>query len=153
MTHTKTLTNTRKVTIRFHLFDKRKVIFQNKNKAARAALSARERERKPQAFAKFRTIDPFGPTSVNFSQIWQHCCWRRRANKKVFKSNCFKCKQKQSNPLLSVSKATSHKTYTNTHRQTHKEIVKPGSSNFYTCIYSINSVQVEAKGLNQEVRM
>lgn len=45
MTHTKTLTRTRKVTIRFHLFDKRKVIFQNKNKAARAALSERESER------------------------------------------------------------------------------------------------------------
>lgn len=119
MTHTNkhTFTHTRKVTIRFHLFDKRKVIFQNKNKAARAALSARERERKTHAFAKFRTIDPFGPPSRNFSQIWQHC---RRANKKVFKSNCFKCKQKQSNPLLSVSKATSHKhthTQTNTHTQ------------------------------------
>lgn len=123
MTHTKTLTNTRKVTIRFHLFDKRKVIFQNKNKAARAALSARERERKPHAFAKFRTIDPFGLPSRNFSQIWQHC-WRRRANKKVFKSNCFKCKQKQSNPLLSVSKATSHKTYTNTLTDKHTHTKK-----------------------------
>lgn len=58
MTHTNkhTFTHTRKVTIRFHLFDKRKVIFQNKNKAARAALSARERESERENLTRLQNL-------------------------------------------------------------------------------------------------
>lgn len=122
-------TSTRKVTIRFHLFDQKKRLFQNKNKAARSTVRNRER-----AFTKFRTIDPFGIPSLNFSQIWQHCCCCR-ANKRclnLIASNVNKNKATRCYPFPRQPHTNIHTlTDKHTHTDTRKEIVKPGSSNFY----------------------
>lgn len=111
----------------------------------------RERERENNACSKFRTIDPFGHllTTTILSNLATLLRSRKQRCLNLIASNKNKVDASKQPVVIRFQLTASH---TDKHTQyTQREIVKQGSSNFYKLhiFYKKNSVQVEAKGLNQ----
>lgn len=119
-----THTSTRKVTIRFHLFDQKKRLFQNKNKAARGTASETERERL-QNLGQLTHSASLPETSLKSGNT---AVARTKRCLNLIASNVNKNKATRCYPFPRQPNTHTHRqTYTDTR----KEIVKPGSSNFY----------------------